>query len=381
MIVKNEAHIILQTLENLFKFIEFDYWIVADTGSTDGTQDLIRGFFKNKRINGEIHQREWRNFGFNRTEAFKLAEFKGDYVFVFDADDLLHGEISFPENLDKNFYLFKFGGDEFVYCRPLLFKNNLDWRFRGVLHEYASSPFSGPPENLEGDYAVESRRLGDRNKDFKAKFEKDVRTLQEELKEEPNNERYLFYLGQSCKDAGIFDKAVEAYDKRVATGGWPEECYFSLFQKAICIKAMGNWPEAEKAFLAAYAYRPQRVEALFEIGEYYKSINNFALGYLFLSLAAKNKTTEDSLFVSSDIYEWRALDSLSVCAYYIGKSKESMDISCELLDSRRFPENQRGRLESNRLFGIAANEGKLEEYPDRCIKLLELKFEPKEIRV
>lgn len=380
MIVKDESHVILQTLKNLCSLIEFDYWIVADTGSTDGTQDLIREFFNNKRINGEIHQREWKNFGFNRTEAFKLAEFKSDYVFVFDADDLLHGEISFPEKLDKNFYLLRFG-DEFVYWRPLLFKNNLDWRFRGVLHEYANSPFAGLPENLEGNYTVESRRLGDRNKDFKAKFEKDVRVLEEALKEEPDNERYLFYLGQSYKDAGIFDKAIEVYDKRIALGAWPEECYFAFFQKAICHKALGNWPEAEKTFLEAYTYRPQRIEPLFEIGQYYKSIDNFALGYLYLSLAAKQKTTEDSLFVSSDIYEWRALDELSICAYYIGNRKEAMEISCELLECRNFPEEQRIRLESNRLFGVASSAEKLEEYPERDVNFLKLKFNPEEVRI
>jgi len=46
MIVKNEAQIIVQTLTQLTSFIHFDYWVINDNGSTDGTQELIRTFFK-----------------------------------------------------------------------------------------------------------------------------------------------------------------------------------------------------------------------------------------------------------------------------------------------------------------------------------------------
>ena len=39
MIVKDESHIITSTLENMSKYISD--WIICDTGSTDGTQELI----------------------------------------------------------------------------------------------------------------------------------------------------------------------------------------------------------------------------------------------------------------------------------------------------------------------------------------------------
>ena len=38
MIVKNEKHIIKQTLDNICSYIDFSYWVISDTGSTDGTQ-------------------------------------------------------------------------------------------------------------------------------------------------------------------------------------------------------------------------------------------------------------------------------------------------------------------------------------------------------
>ena len=42
MIVKDESHVILRVLESIYKHI--DYWAIADTGSTDGTQEIIKKF-------------------------------------------------------------------------------------------------------------------------------------------------------------------------------------------------------------------------------------------------------------------------------------------------------------------------------------------------
>lgn len=48
MIVKNESHIIEKTLEHLTSIIDFSYWLICDTGSTDNTQNIIKLFFEKK---------------------------------------------------------------------------------------------------------------------------------------------------------------------------------------------------------------------------------------------------------------------------------------------------------------------------------------------
>ena len=90
MIVKNEAHIIVDTFNNILKYIPLTYWVISDTGSTDGTQQVIRDYFKSKNIDGELFQDEWRDFGHNRTLALQHAYKKTDYLFIFDADDSIH---------------------------------------------------------------------------------------------------------------------------------------------------------------------------------------------------------------------------------------------------------------------------------------------------
>ena len=98
MIVKNEAHIIKETFDNILTYIALSYWVISDTGSTDGTQQVIKDYFNSKNIDGELFEDEWRDFGYNRTLALKHANKKTDYLFIFDADDRIHGNFKLPEN-------------------------------------------------------------------------------------------------------------------------------------------------------------------------------------------------------------------------------------------------------------------------------------------
>ena len=373
MIVKDEAHCIHETFDCIRKYI--NYYVIVDTGSTDDTKKVIKEYFNKYDIKGEIHDRPWKNFGWNRTEAFKCAKGKGDYVWVIDADDLIHGEIELPEKMVADSYQLIYGTD-FTYWRAQIFKNTLDWQYKGVLHEYPSCEQAKSQEQIKGNYWVESRRLGDRNKmSLKEKMKKDVDLLLGGLEEEPDNERYWFYLGQSYKDGQNFEKAIEAYDKRISMGRWIEEQYFAAFQKANCYAAMGNWDKALAAFLDAYEMRPVRAEPLYEIAKHYRETEKYALGYLYAKVASEMDSPQDILFVSNDVYEWKAWDERSICAFYLVKTPEDFYISCLLLESRinKIPPHQLHRLQMNKAFGAGRIllDNKLESYNETFVSRLD----------
>ena len=55
MIVKDESHIIRECLESVSTYI--DRYDITDTGSTDGTQQIIKNFFDEHNIPGTFISR------------------------------------------------------------------------------------------------------------------------------------------------------------------------------------------------------------------------------------------------------------------------------------------------------------------------------------
>ena len=87
MIVRNESHVIRETLESVVRYV--DYYVISDTGSTDDTVGIIKGFFDDRGVPGEVHHDEWLDFGHNRSLALKHAHGKSKYIWVIDADDVV----------------------------------------------------------------------------------------------------------------------------------------------------------------------------------------------------------------------------------------------------------------------------------------------------
>src|SRR5207253_10092860 len=140
------------TLESVSPFVA--YWVIVDTGSTDNTREIVRDYFAARGIPGELHDRPWKNFGDNRTEALALAFGKADYLWVIDADDLVVGRLDLS-SLSLDSYKLRIGRDV-VYWRSQIFLGSLGWAYRGVLHEYAMSLEPSVNEGrLEGDYYIE----------------------------------------------------------------------------------------------------------------------------------------------------------------------------------------------------------------------------------
>jgi glycosyltransferase involved in cell wall biosynthesis len=349
MIVKNEAHIIQRCLDSALPWI--DSWIIVDTGSTDGTQEFVRRHLA--RVPGELHERPWQNFGKNRTEALELARPTADYLLFLDADDVLTvaDGTPRPELGAGGHYMRVEVGASTSFSRVNLVSTRLPWRWEGAVHEVVTCPEPHQIEHLEG-WTIRSLADSARNRDPAGKFLRDAAMLEAAVAEDPTHTRNVFYLAQSYRDAGELERAIEWYERRITLGGWEEEVWYSRFQIAVLHERRGNWQMALPGYLAAFQYRPARLEPLCELARHYRVAGEHALAHLFAAAALDRPAPNDILFLDDSVYAWRALDEYAISAYWVGKYEESLRANERLLDEGKLPAAERARIEKNRAFCV-----------------------------
>jgi hypothetical protein len=347
MIVRDEAHIVGDVIDATAPYI--DYWVVVDTGSTDGTQDVIRSHMERLAIPGELHERPWRDFGHNRSEALTLAQGKADYIWMMDADDTVIGVPPF-RGLTADCYAVLIREDPGnIFWRRQLFRDGVPWFYKGVLHEYAMCDEPFTEENLCDDFQIHSRRLGARGTDPE-KWAKDAGVLLAYVRDHPDDERSVFFLAQSYYHARDFENGRTWYARRAEMGGWEEEVFYSLLQLGRCLaelKAPGV--QVEDAYARAWGYLPTRAEPLYELAYRMRVSGRHELGYLFARQAAAVPVpVANRMFVDTVVYTWRALDEQAVCASWVGRKQESFELCRQLLTIAGIDEHDRARFAANR---------------------------------
>lgn len=309
MIVKNEAHIILETLQNLVNSITFDYWVISDTGSTDGTENLILNFFSEVGIPGELHKDEWQNFAYNRNLALNYARGKGDYILIFDADDFVEGSLKISTDLEADAYYLNFSDESGVlsFRRVALVKNNPEIYWRGVVHEFIELPEGASYGNLVGPYSVIARTRGARSLDDD-KYYHDATVLANAVynNQDPDLEpRYTFYCARSYRDAGLYQEALSWFKKRaVMTDGWSEEAYYSCLEIAQIYENEGKAFEGREYLEKAIQINPNRAEAWSQLAKLYREAGQHHIAFAYAYMAKDLELNPDSLFSWNRVYDY-----------------------------------------------------------------------------
>jgi GT2 family glycosyltransferase/2-polyprenyl-3-methyl-5-hydroxy-6-metoxy-1,4-benzoquinol methylase/tetratricopeptide (TPR) repeat protein len=276
MIVRDNARTIEACLDSIKPWV--DEMVVVDTGSQDNTPELARA------CGARLFEFPWcDDFAAARNESLRHA--RGEWIFWMDSDDTID-----PENgrklrrqVDSAVGAPVLGYVMQVHCpgdgqdgktevtvvdHVKLFRNRLDLRFEGRIHEQILPSIRRADGEVAftdifvvhsgADHTPEGRRK---------KLDRDFRLLSLDLEDRPDHPFVLFNLGMTHADAGQHEQAVEAL-RRSITVSQPAE---SHVRKAYALLVgslgrLGRYDEARQACRAGRRLYPDDVELLFREG-------------------------------------------------------------------------------------------------------------------
>jgi len=334
MIVKNEASRILRALDSARPHIVS--FAILDTGSTDGTPDVIKEWAELHKIPGDVGRGHFETFSQARNDALALARKRDDwdYLLLFDADmalvvndpDWLYGVIAESHDMYQ--------------CAGALHYQN-----RRLLSRYSSAIYVTPTHEflaaqtggcipMHKAYFIDHADGSNR----KDKFIRDIRIFKKALKngEEPKD-RIFYYLGQSYRDAGKPAEAIKWYQRRAELGGWAEEVWSAYTNIASCFRDLGNIGEFIRWNLVAYNFRPSRAESLYDIAKFFREKGENPASVIFSDAGMRIPLSTDALFVNDYVYKQGLKDEFSISAFYVpGRHDDGFRV-CDELSLTRGP--------------------------------------------
>jgi glycosyltransferase involved in cell wall biosynthesis len=370
MIVKNESKVILRCLESVRPIV--DYVLIEDTGSTDGTQAIIREWLDRVGLPGEVYDEPWQDFAYNRSHALAGLRQKKDldYALVMDADDVMVFEdgfdsLKFKKSLAKDQYDVSIHRFDVTYFRPQICSNRLQFKYRGVLHEFLEGPRGGYSTGTAAGLYIDSSGQGGARSEDPEKYRKDAQILERALRFEKDpflRARYTFYLAQTYRGYGDDDKALKAYLARSKMGFWDQEVYWSLYMAAHYQEALGRpVDEVLSTYAKASNACRSRAEALREASRLCRLNNRFEEGYQFAKRGLAIRQPEIALFTVPWIYEYGLLDEFAINAYWTERYQECLDACQRLLREGKMPPDMHDRVKKNAEF--AAEKIRLQSLP------------------
>jgi glycosyltransferase involved in cell wall biosynthesis len=361
-ICKDEGHIVRRMLNSALPIT--DLIVVCDTGSTDGTQDLIRQFGAQHKIPTYIFERPFDNFGNSREYArLKLIEvavqsgwnLQESWGFVFDCDEYIVIDSSFNKGeLDKDLYTVHCYHDEAIFKRIFFFRLKADCKWMGPVHERLEGKDPSISLNTKSDIKIIVESKGHSWKgDLVNKYTRYAKLMETFLEQHCSNGHYLHTTGQCYITAGdyckkpayrktLYKKALEYYRRAEQSQEIPsEELYHTQMAIADILNNLNEpWVNVQAEYLKAHQTDINRAEPYFRIINHFLNNREWNNAYPFSRLAieqyqGKSPHLNRGLPVQVSLYGWKALCTHIMICHYSGNKGEGNYLLDRLLNQTR----------------------------------------------
>jgi glycosyltransferase involved in cell wall biosynthesis len=348
-ICKDESHVIGKMLESC-KTIT-DLIVVNDTGSTDGTQDIIRKFGEENNIPTYVFERPFDDFEKSRNHAIQklkdvVAELGWDadkvHGYWFDCDETLIIDTNFNKNQFVNdLYMINTYIGQMKYTRNTFFKVSKPFRWYGPVHEFIICDDKNITSGLATGIKVDVKMTGNSwQGDISVKYKSHAFVLEKYIDANRQDPRWIFYTAQSYHDSASTDnreeneerlrRALKYYKERTSRqDGYAEEIYYSQYRIGTIMRVLEEpWHLTHQELLKAYSMDPLRGESVKVIIDYYMQIGEWHLAYVYTKFARENFHNKNPyptrlLFVDEALYVWKFAEAHAAACFYTGRMDEA----------------------------------------------------------
>ena len=358
-ICKDESPVIENMLESAKGIV--DLIVVNDTGSTDGTQQIIKNFGEKHGIPTYVFERPFDDFENSRNHAMqKLRDvvkelgWNADQVhgFWFDCDETLVIDTKFNKaQFTKDLYMINTYIGQMKYTRNTFFKVSKPFRWYGPVHEFIvcdeQNITSGLAENIHVDVKMTGNSwMGD----IAEKYASHSYKLEAYINKNRQDPRWIFYTAQSWHDAASIKDNKEENEERLRrsikyyrertqrTDGYAEEIYYAQYRIGTIMRILEEpWHLTHMELLKAYQIDPMRGETIKVIIDYYLQIGDWNMAYLYSKFAkttfhGKNPYPTRLLFVDEATYIWKFAEAHAAASYYTGRMDEAKQTYHEIVN-------------------------------------------------
>lgn len=358
-ICKDESPVIENMLESAKGIV--DLIVVNDTGSTDGTQQIIKNFGEKYGIPTYVFERPFDDFENSRNHAMqklrdvvKELNWNADQVhgFWFDCDETLVIDSKFNKaQFTKDLYMINTYIGQMKYTRNTFFKVSKPFRWYGPVHEFIvcdeQNITSGLAENIHVDVKMTGNSwLGD----IAEKYASHSYKLEAYINKNRQDPRWIFYTAQSWHDAASIKdnkeeneerlrRSLKYYRERVSrTDGYAEEIYYAQYRIGTIMRILEEpWHLTHMELLKAYQIEPLRGESIKVIIDHYLQMGEWHMAYLYSKFAkttfhGKNPYPTRLLFVDEATYVWKFAEAHAAASYYTGRMDEAKQTYQEIVN-------------------------------------------------
>lgn len=302
--------------------------VIIDTGSADDTINVARRELVG--IPHAIHEREWVNFGHNRTEALALAQGTADYLLLADADHEWVIEPGALDDLTADAYTIPIHETGMVYGFVGIVRADLDWRYEGATHEYLDT--TGRDVQRLAGVTIMHHHDGGHRAD---KLARDLALL-----DGLTDPRSTYYRAQTLMGLGRNAEAAAEYLRRADMPGWDEETYHALYRAGVLLDDV-------TILLRAHSARPSRLEALYEAAHRLRAIGAHEAVYRLLLGVNPIEQHTDQLFVEPWVYQYGILFEYALACQNTGRTLPAAAAYAKLAALPTLPDTYRAAIHEN----------------------------------